>query len=32
MSEECANNIDEICNVLFQNKNNVEDYIKGEIG
>ena len=32
MSEECANNIDEICNVLSQNKNNVEDYIKGEIG
>lgn len=31
MSEICANNIYDICNVLSQNENNIEDYIMGEI-
>ena len=31
ISEICANNIDEICNVLSQNEDDIEDYIIGEI-
>lgn len=31
MSEICANNIYDICNVLSQNENDIEDYIMGEI-
>ena len=32
MSEICSNNIDEICNVLSQNEDDVYNYVVGEIG
>lgn len=32
MSEECANNIENICDVLSGNSNNVKEYINGYIG
>ena len=32
ISEICSNNIDEICNILSQNEDDVYNYIEGEIG
>ena len=32
MSEECANNIENICKVLYGNSNDVNDYINGYLG
>lgn len=32
ISEVCSNNIDEICNILSQNEDDVYNYVEGEIG